>query len=469
MNQTLFPLMEALQPYYGQDRLRLHVPGHGGGPGLPPELGAILSGAAGIDLTELPGLDDLHDPTGPIALAQALAADVWQADESYFLVNGSSAGVLAMILSACAPGDEVLAPRNAHGSFYHALILSGAVPRYLPVAEQEGVPLNLSEASLGEGLERWPGVKAVFLTSPGYHGVCADVEKMAARIRRQGARFLLDEAHGAHLGFTPNLPQSHGRLADLRVQSWHKTLGALTPGAVLHRQGNGVDPLRIRAALQWVQTSSPSYPVLLSLDGARRTMALQGRVLMNGVARQAAALRRAVSGSLPLLEQENLVEKGMTLDPTRITILTGKAGICGFHAASRLRDQGIDVELALPRSILAIVGPGYREKDGERLEKAAAGLAEAPKEAPTQLPAPPLPRMGRSPREAYFSPWEYLHPNHALGRTAAGMVISYPPGIPLLAPGEVIDADVVDYLEQTSRAGIRFRGPDPEGRLPMCR
>lgn len=464
MDQSRLPLWEKVKTYQDSERAWLHVPGHGGGPGLPADM-KMFASMARFDLTELPELDDLHAPGGAIAEAQRLAADVWRADSTYFLVNGSTAGVLAMVLACCAPGDTILAARNAHGSFYHALLLSGAVPRYLPVTHVCGVPLNVTVDAVRAAFAQNPNARALFLTSPGYHGACADIAEIAAIVHRHGALLLLDEAHGAHLGFSRKLPASQGHLADVRVQSWHKTLGALTPGAVLHQQGSLLDQGRLRAALQWVQTSSPSYPLLLSLDAVRRQMALDGVRITDRMAETAAELRRVISTHLPVLSEQDLTPYGLCLDKTRISMLTGKAGICGLSAAEMLTRQGIDTELSQPAAVLAVVGPGYQEQYTGRIERALAALLKSAPACAVPLPDVPEPDVVLPPREGYYRASQLLTPREAYGCIAADTVVSYPPGQPLLVPGERVTKNVVAYIEAACHAGVRFRGLDGDGRI----
>jgi len=469
MDQSRLPIWEQVKKYQPKGRVWLHFPGHGGGFGLPAgEAAAAFAQVARLDLTELPELDDLHSPTGAIAEAEELAADVWHADKTYFLVNGSSAGVLAMVLAACGPGELILAPRNAHGSFYHALILSGAVPRYLPVAEQNGLTLNVTPKAVQEAFARYPQARALFLTSPGYNGICAQVAEIADIVRSYGALLLLDEAHGAHLGFSRSLPASAGHLADLRVQSWHKTLAALTPGAVLHQHGARINQHRLRSALQLVQTSSPSYPLLLSLDAVRREMALKGEAVADEMARKAAQLRFAIAKLLPLLTETELAPAGFRLDTTRVTVLTSEAGICSFTAARQLVKFGIDLELVQAGALLAVVGPGFQGKDVKRVVTALSSLTQQKPEKNKALPPLPQADVVLSPREAFYCLSRYVSLQDARGQIAAATVASYPPGMPLVAPGERITNDVITYIQEASRAGVCFRGLDGEGRIKIC-
>jgi len=467
MDHTRLPLWEAVLAHAAASRIRLHLPGHGGGPGLPPELRHLCPDYARLDLTELPGLDDLHDPTGPILEAEEMTASLFGARQSFFLVNGSTAGVLAMVLATCGPGDTLLLPRNAHLSAYHALVLSGARPVYLPVATDERrFPLNVTAAAVEQALACSPAAKALLVTSPGYFGVCADLAALASVTRRFGVRLLLDEAHGSHLDFHPEM-SAPGRNACLRVQSWHKTLGALTPGAVLHLHSAAVGPERLRAALRWVQTSSPSYPLLLSLDAVRKRMALSGRTLFARLYRNAAVLRGKLQAMLPLLEREALKEAGFDLDILRITILSAAAGIDGRQLGDKLSRQGVSAELAQKSILLLVAGPGFGRRE---VVKVIRSFDRLPREqAPSAFANPPEPLVAALPREAAFALHESVSPAQAEGRIAASLVAVFPPGTAVLGPGEVVTRQALDYLAEASGAGMVLRGLEPQGKLRVVR
>jgi arginine/lysine/ornithine decarboxylase len=463
MDHTRLPLWEAVLAHAAASRIRLHLPGHGGGPGLPPELRSLCPEYAYLDLTELPGLDDLHDPAGPILEAEEMAASLWQARRSFYLVNGSTAGVLAMVLATCGPGDTLLLPRNAHLSAYHALVLSGARPVYLTLAtDGQGFPLNITAAVVEQALERYPAAKALLVTSPSYFGVCADLAAIAAATRRHGVLLLLDEAHGSHLDFHPEMP-APGRNASMRVQSWHKTLGALTPGAVLHLHSEQSGQARLRAALRWVQTSSPSYPLLLSLDAVRKRMALSGRELFDELYQNVAYLRGKLRAELPLLEREALKEAGFDLDILRITILCGAAGIDGRQASHLLAQRGVNVEQAQKGILLLVAGPGLSRCDAEKVVRAFDRLPC--KRVPAVFDCYPEPLVAVLPREAAFAPQESVLLAQAEGRISASLVAVFPPGIPVLAPGEIVTRPVIDYLAAAGDAGMVLRGLEPQGKL----
>lgn len=466
------PLWECVKRHAASGRLRLHVPAHRGGSGLPESIAEAFAGVARHDLTELPGLDDLHNPGGAIARAQRLAARLWQVDNCFFLVNGATSGILAMILAACAPGDVILVARNAHASVYYGLALSGAVPRYIPVqSTEEGFPLNVTLQAVKEALARYPGAKALVLTSPTYYGVCSDLEKISAAAQEAGVPLLLDEAHGAHFLFHGELPPAGTRFADLSVLSWHKSLGALTPGAVLLHKGGKINLFRLKGALKAVQSSSPSYPVMCSLDAVRAQMSDRGREMMAESLAAAKFLRGILRASgWALLERETLQEQGFDLDPTRLTVLTGRHGKNGIVAAGELSERGVDVELAGPDHFLAIVGPGFRKREAAKAASAFAALGREKKTGKPGVIAPcPVPEQVLTPREAFFREPEAVPLPEAAGRIAAEIVGAFPPGIPLLVPGERISGEALDHIVRSLKLGVQVRGVDAAGQIMVCR
>jgi arginine/lysine/ornithine decarboxylase len=468
MEQNKAPIWDKLKKYQKKEHIWLHVPAHCGGAGLPPPLQGEFAAWARYDLTELPGLDDLAEPGGIIARAQMLAARAFGAAETFFLVNGASAGVRAMIRAVCNPGDIILIGRNAHRSHLEALAFTGAEPRYLPVAEAGGMPLNVTAEAVRDGLRRFPQAKAVFITSPSYYGVAADLAAIAELTREARALLLVDEAHGAHFAFSQDLPEPAGPYCDLRVQSWHKTLGALTPGAVLHCHGERIDRKRLRRAVQEVQTSSPSYPLLATLDAVRREMALRGAKTTAEMLRMAAGLRRVLRDFLPLFERREARQSGFDLDETRITVLAARAGICGLALGRHLSEQGIEVELYNPHHLLAIVSPGYKVEWTGQLAGILAGMPFSEMAQTFDRPLPPPPPPVCLPREVYFRPAKPVKLEEAVGDVAAEAVVCSPPGIPLLLPGERITAEIAEYLIAARQYGVVFQGIDSLGRINVC-
>ena len=282
--QESTPLIDVLTTLKNKPDAAFYVPGHKRGQGISDSLRYLLGeGVFQADIPELPELGSLFAPDEAMAKAQILASEAFGADRTWFLVNGSTCGIIAAIAATCNPGDKIIVPRNAHQSVIMGLIISGAVPIFLnPEYDPTwDLVLSITPEALEDALQRNSGVKAVLLVYPTYHGVCGDIESIATITHRHNIPLLVDEAHGAHLKFHPTLPPSALSVgADLTVQSTHKVLGAMTQASMLHLQGDRIDPQKIAQALQLVESTSPSYLLLASLDGARQQIALEGEKLL---------------------------------------------------------------------------------------------------------------------------------------------------------------------------------------------
>ncbi|MCX7571925.1 aminotransferase class I/II-fold pyridoxal phosphate-dependent enzyme [Tumebacillus sp. DT12] len=477
------PILHAILSHSRKVRAAYHVPGHKMGRGLPGEIGAMLGAAGRLDLTEIPGLDDLHAPEGAILQAQRLAAEAFGAEETWFLVNGSTAGNLAMIMAAVKPGQQILVPRNLHKSVLNGLILAQAQPVFYnpDLDARYGIASGVDPETIREAVREHPEAKAVFVVSPTYHGICSDLAAIAQIAHEAGMLLLVDEAHGAHFAFHEDLPPTAMESgADLAVQSTHKTLGALTQSSMLHAQGERVDRVRLRKRLQLVQSTSPSYLLLASLDAARHQMATEGRHRF-GKAMQ--ALRDGVDRvrrELPDLEL--LTDAGKyRVDPLKWTIRVDRLGISGVQAYELLHERElVTLELADPRNVLAVFTYADTPLQVNRLVDALGRLASEGKgqnasdkvhaneqtgHAEQVLPfarepflLPPTPVMAVLPYEAFERESEPVALAEAAGRVAAETVIPYPPGIPVLVPGEVWTDEMVKYVQQLREAGVRFQG-----------
>lgn len=416
---------------------------------------AMGAGALCMDLTEAPGLDDLHAPEGVIAEAQALAAEAFGAAHSFFLVGGTTAGLHGLILAACRRGEVLAVPRNAHRSVLGALILSGARPAWVRVAFHEVVDVatRVDRASLRAALS---DAKAALLVHPTYYGMTGDLAAEIALVHDAGLPVLVDEAHGTHFAFHPALPPSALSCgADGVVQSTHKTGGSLTQSSMCHlgRQSRLPAP-RVAEMLRLVQSTSPSYLLMASLDLARRDLALHGEAMWD---RALGLARRARER----LQKEPGIEVCDTDDPTKLLINVSGRSLTGFQAAEWLWSQGVAVESAGLRYILAVVTPGDSEASIEALTGALAALPEGPGTPPVP-PEPPWPEVVMPPREAFLGPKEAVPLSQSVGRVSAELAAPYPPGIPVVAPGERLTADVVRYLQEAVSAGHHLQGPaDP--------
>jgi arginine decarboxylase len=455
-DQRRAPLFEALLHYVNKVKAPLHMPGHKLGRAAPEAWRELLGPALTLDLTEAPGLDDLHAPEGVIAEAQDLAAEAFGAERSFFLVGGTTAGLHALILAACQPGDSLAVPRHAHRSILGAMILAGVRPSWVRVMfhEELDIATHLDSESLDAALA---SARAAVLVNPTYYGVATRLSTELNRIRHAGIPSLVDEAHGSHFCFHPDLPPSALSLgADGVVQSTHKTGGSLTQSSMCHLgRSHRLDEARVRSMLRLVQSTSPSYLLMASLDLARRDLALHGQAnweraltLAQGARTRLAALRG--------------IRVHANDDPTKILIDVTGRGLTGFQAAEHLWAQGVAVESSGLGYVLALLTPGDSADTVEYLVGAVADLPQGPG-APPRPPEPPWPEVAMSPREAYLGPRESVPLQAASGRIAAEPVAPYPPGIPVVAPGERLTPDVVAYLRDAADAGHHLQGPaDPQ-------
>ncbi|HEY9828428.1 MAG TPA: aminotransferase class I/II-fold pyridoxal phosphate-dependent enzyme, partial [Stenomitos sp.] len=338
MHRIQTAISDALQSASVAEASLFCTPGHKRGQAIPQQMQNLIGLAAyQADLPDLPGLG-LFEPQSAVMAAQTLAAETFGADQTWFLVNGATVGMLAAILSVCGPGDKIILPRNVHRSAIGGLILSGALPIFVcpEYDPQTDLVHGTSVHSIAQALAQHPDVKAIFTVSPTYHGVCGDITAIAQLAHRANVPFIVDEAHGAHFGLHPSLPNSAlAAGADLVVQSTHKTLGALTQAALLHRQGNRIDGTKVTATLQLLQSSSPSNLLLASLEAACAQIATQGDCLMAKTLTQAQQARQRIAAlpNLTVLEKPLLPTPGFAdLDTTRLTVTVSGLGLDGFEA-----------------------------------------------------------------------------------------------------------------------------------------
>jgi len=474
--QAAMPLLEAALEYAASRPVRLHVPGHKGGPGLPPAMRRALGArAAALDATEVAGLDDLHLPSGPIARAQELAAAAFGADRTFFLVNGSTCGVLAMIGATCGPGDDIVMPRHAHPSAVAGCILAGARPVWVPVAADgaTGVPLGPAPEAVRAALAGCRRPAAVLVVHPNYYGVAADVAAVVAAARGFGAAVLADEAHGAHFAFHPALPPAAlAAGADASVQGLHKTGGALTGAAMLHLRGERVDARRLAAFLKLVETASPSYLLLCSLDAARAHLHAAGPAAIERCLVLAGRARRDIEGTgrFSCPGRELAAMPGAAgHDPTRLVVHARGVPGAAPGLAARLRSRlGVEVEMAAGSNIVAVLTWGDRPAGLRRLVRglrvAGAGgwVTSNESHAAAERAALDLmssvPEQVLPPRDAVYAPWREVALEKAVGATSAELAAVHPPGFLVLIPGERIGERLVAALAAMRRGGARFQG-----------
>lgn len=476
--QERTPIIEALNSYLGVTRF--HMPGHRGGCGADPVALSALGEKAFIhDVTGVLDMDNLHEPDGCIKEAQDLAALAFGADSTFFVVNGTSGAIQTMILATLNDGDAIVIPRNIHKSILSAIILSGARPVFVWPSYDSylGFALGVEEDSLFKVLRENPNGKsarAVLLVNPTYYGTATDLSNIAEAVHKQGKILLVDEAHGPHFRFHPKLPKpSLEAGADAAAQGAHKIIGAFTQASYLHLKGNRIDSARLKAMFQYLTTTSPSYLLMASLDAARRQMALHGHELLDYAINLAETLREEVN-QIPGLYSfgAEIVEKtGVDyLDPTKVTITVRELGITGYQAEKFLRyEKGIQVEMSDLYNILVIVSFGNSPRDISALLEGLRSLVDAvrrgdiPKDlaaSQKRIPAlPPVPEMALVPRKAVESSWESVPLDSAIGRVSAEVVTCYPPGIPILYPGEIITRETVEYLNVMRKLAFGISGP----------
>ena len=458
LSQSQAPLIDALQLCSRRDDAAFYTPGHKKGHGISPLHQAVFGGDVfRVDVPELPELDDLFAPASVILAAQQLAAEAFGAEQTWFLVNGSTCGIEAALLATCGPGDKVILPRNAHQSVVSGLILSGAMPVWVPpVYDPEWqLSLGVTVDAIAAALRQHPNAKAVLVVSPTYEGVCSDIAAIAELVHGYDLPLIVDGAHGPHLGFHPELPPSAlSAGADIVIHSAHKVLAAFTQAALLHVQGERCDRNRLNQALRMTQSSSPSYLLLGSLDAARHQMANQGQELMA----HTLALAHSVRGQLSDLPVLDVSQGGIfQQDLTRLTVDVSVLGTTGFAADEWLHAQGVTAELPTLHQLTFILSLGNTAQDIERLVQ---GLRQLP--ASDVVPRAPwvehVPKPRMSPREAFFAPTMTCAVDQAIGGLSADTVCVYPPGIPNLMPGEAITEEVLYTLQTAQAAGAHVSG-----------
>ncbi|QYR21855.1 aminotransferase class I/II-fold pyridoxal phosphate-dependent enzyme [Paenibacillus sp. sptzw28] len=477
MNQRRAPLFEELKALYEKQPASFHVPGHKSGQGLddPMELN-FFQQVMSIDFgTGILGLDRLHDPKGSVKVAQELAAACFGADQSFFLVGGSSIGNLALLLSVCRNNEPIIVQRNVHKSVIHGLMLAGARAVFLPSRwdKHNGVAYGVRLEDVEAALKQYPDAKGVFLSNPNYYGMGIDLRPFAKLVHAYNKPLLVDEAHGAHYGFHPSVPASAlSSGADAVIQSTHKMLTAMSSGSMLHVQGNLLDRDLIAQRLSMLHTTSPFYPILASLDLSRRQMALEGRQRLSAGLRTVEKFRSSLRREMPwfrLIGDADDPFDYETLDPFKISIKDGTGTLTGFQLEAELAQQGCIVEMADLQYALAVFSLASTEKDADRLLSALENISLR-----YGLEKKSYHDGGLSNSMFDFSPFTEISETsvirlqqndtvtvpleEALHAQAGEMVIPFPPGVPLIYPGERINSQVIQTIRMLSAAGARFSG-----------
>ncbi len=471
LSQTQAPIYEALERFHRSRVVPFDVPGHKRGQGNP-ELKALLGEACvSNDVNSMKPLDNLCHPVSVIRDAEELAAEAFGAAHAFFMVGGTTSAVQAMILSVVKRGDKIILPRNVHRSVINAMILCGAVPVYVnpDMDTRLGIPLGMKISQLEEAMNQHPDAKAVLVNNPTYYGICSDIRYIVKIAHARGMKVLADEAHGTHFYFHELLPVSAMEAgADLAAVSMHKSGGSLTQSSFL-LAGPGVNPGYVRQIINLTQTTSGSYLLLTSLDISRRNLAIRGREEFQNVMRLAQYAREEINAiggyyaySKELVNNDSVYD----FDVTKLSVYTLDIGLAGIEVYDLLRDEyDIQIEFGDLGNILAYVSIGDRIKNIERLVSALAEIRRRFKRDRTGLLTqeylPPV--VAVSPQDAFYAEKESLPIMETEGRICSEFVMCYPPGIPILAPGERITRDILEYIRYAKEKGCPMSGPeDPE-------
>jgi arginine decarboxylase len=477
-NQNSQPLAEALDGFIAGEPAYFCIPGHRFSRGISEELKRRFGeGVFKYDLTEANGLDDLHAASGAIKEAQSLAAQLYGADRTWFLVNGTTCGNEALMLAAARENEEVIVARNVHKSVISGLVLSGAKPVWiLPETDPGfGFSTTVSPDRLKKTIEQHRGTKAVFIVSPTYYGVNSDISALAGICHENKIPLIVDEAHGAHLYFNEKFPKGALELgADAVVMSTHKTLNSMTQSSMLHIKGNLIDEKRIDAALKITMSSSPSYVLMTSLDAARAQMAESGHEILQKAFEISMKLRRDLSGIRGIevfggSDADVLFSK--RVDISRVVFSGAGLGLSGYELSDMLFDKySVALEMADSICCVAVVTGANKRNEADRLANALrdisaayAGRAENNDKSEYKSVLSVLPEIRLTPRKAFFAEYDMIKPEKALGRISAQSISVYPPGIPAVNAGEVIDENVLSIIEYCRENGVKVHTDTGEG------
>ena len=481
--QKNMPLADPLKEYIDSGRISFHIPGHkgrGSSAGMQALAELFSDRTLAADITEIDGFDDLHHPEGVIREAQRLAADLFGAEETFFLVNGTTSGIMAAVASVAYENAPILVCRDCHKSVTRGLILSGAMPIYIEnkFDDELEIPCGISVSSVREALENNPGVKGLILTNPSYYGTYSDLEEIVKLCHSRGAAVIADEAHGAQLYFTDQegIREALCVGCDISVQSTHKMLGSLTQSSMLHVRGDIVDRKRLRYNVSFMNSTSPSYLLMSSLDAVRRSMAESGRGIWKDVLSLVSDAQKAIGcidGMRCITHFTDADGIHRRLEGSRLLISAQQLGLSGTRLAELLTQKHrIDVEFSDDIYIIAVGGSGSQKQEFDALVQALKEISEEYKDRngdETRRIVSIGQKTRRketsfshhsvmSPRNAFYSEHEVIPLKEAEGRTAAFEAAVYPPGMPVLYPGEAITEEIRDFLLDEIDKGSHLHG-----------
>ncbi len=467
-DQTKAPLYEALERFRKQRIVPFDVPGHKRGRGNPELVQLLGEKCVGLDVNSMKPLDDLCHPSSVIREAESLAAEAFGAANSFFMVGGTTSAVQSMIFSVCKEGDKIIMPRNVHKSAINALVLCGAIPVYVnpEVDKNLGISLGMEPAKLEQAVKDNPDAVAVLVNNPTYYGICSDMRSIVNIAHSRGMKVLADEAHGTHFSFNDDLPVSAMSAgADMSAVSMHKSGGSLTQSSIL-LLNKTVNADYVRQIINLTQTTSASYLLMSSLDISRRNLALHGRESFRNVMEMASYARGEINAIGDYYAYGKELINGTSVydfDVTKLAVYTRDLGLAGIEVYDILRDEyGIQIEFGDISNILAYVSIGDRLQDIERLVGALDDIKRLFKRDKTGMLFAEYiaPKVEVPPRKAFYSEKVSLPLKEAEGKICTEFVMCYPPGIPVLAPGELITKEVIEYVRYAKEKGCNIQGTE---------
>ena len=471
LNQNQAPIYEGLVKLRKKRIVPFDVPGHKRGRGNPELVELLGEKCVGIDVNSMKPLDNLGHPISIIRDAEELAAEAFGAAHAFLMIGGTTSSVQTMILSTCKAGDKIILPRNVHKSAINALVLCGAIPIYIEMSVDPkiGIALGLENDRVAQAINDHPDAKAILINNPTYYGICSDLKGLTEMAHAAGMKVLVDEAHGAHLHFTDKLPLSAMDAgADMSAVSMHKSGGSLTQSSLL-LVGDQMNPEYVRQIINLTQSTSASYLLMSSLDISRRNLALRGKESFEKVIELSEYARREINAIGGYYAYSKELVDGVSVsdfDVTKLSVYTQGIGLTGIEVYDLLRDEyDIQIEFGDIGNILAYISIGDRIQDIERLVGALADIKRLYSRDGKDLIAGEYiqPELVLSPQEAFYSERRSLTLDESVGQVCGEFVMCYPPGIPILAPGERITQGLVDYIQFAKERGCSLQGTeDPE-------
>ena len=471
LNQNQAPIYEGLVKLRKKRIVPFDVPGHKRGRGNPELVELLGEKCVGIDVNSMKPLDNLGHPISIIREAEELAAEAFGAAHAFLMIGGTTSSVQTMILSTCKAGDKIILPRNVHKSAINALVLCGAIPIYIEMSVDPkiGIALGLENDRVAQAIQEHSDAKAILINNPTYYGICSDLKGLTEMAHAAGMKVLVDEAHGAHLHFTDKLPLSAMDAgADMSAVSMHKSGGSLTQSSLL-LVGDQMNPEYVRQIINLSQSTSASYLLMSSLDVSRRNLALRGKESFEKVIELSEYARREINAIGGYYAYSKELIDGVSVcdfDVTKLSVYTQGIGLTGIEVYDLLRDEyDIQIEFGDIGNILAYISIGDRIQDIERLVGALADIKRLYSRDGKDLIAGEYiqPELVLSPQEAFYSERRSLTLDESVGQICGEFVMCYPPGIPILAPGERITREIVDYVQFAKERGCSLQGTeDPE-------